>query len=159
MKKRHYLYLIQFFSNNPKRKKAMQWLTKYSPIPVMIAYALGTLDCVFSRSPYLWTYLGIPLCAIMIVTIFRKTFYIPRPFIQFGFEPLLAHEDSSTFPSKHTTSAFIISYAIARLNLYAGILLFLLAIIIGLTRIISGIHRPLDILSGFVIATLLSFFL
>ena len=159
MKKKHYLYLIQFFSSDPKRKKAMQWLTKYSPIPVMIAYALGTLDCVFSRSPYLWTYLGIPLCAILIVTILRKTFYIPRPFIQFGFEPLLAHEDSSTFPSKHTTSAFIISYAIARLNLYAGILLFLLSFIIGLTRIISGIHRPLDILSGFVIATLLSFFL
>ena len=159
MNKKQYVSLIQFFSKNLAIKSFMTILTKYSPIPVMVIFGLGAIYCLWQKDPFIWKYLFIPLSAIIIVTILRKTIYVPRPFIRFQFEPLIPHLDSSTFPSKHTTSAFIISYTIMHLNYTLGCVLFVLAIIIGVTRIIAGIHRPFDIISGFVLATILSMLL
>ncbi len=86
-------------------------------------------------------------------------YFHSRPFVDKLGNVLINHTADSSFPSDHTT--FMLSIAITLLVLRetrgVGLLLFAFGIIGGISRIISGIHYPLDIL-GAVTVSLISCF-
>ena len=64
-----------------------------------------------------------------------------------------------SFPSGHTTSAFTTATVLAHF-LPEGMLLFYgLAALVGLTRMILGVHYPTDVLIGSLIGTFIPLFL
>lgn len=79
-------------------------------------------------------------------------YYDPRPFVVGHFIPLIAHRPDNGFPSDH----MILVSAIAMLFFYyrrrASFFLWFLAIIIGLARVVSGVHHLTDILGSMFIA-------
>ncbi|MGB8453383.1 MAG: phosphatase PAP2 family protein [Anaerocolumna sp.] len=84
-----------------------------------------------------------------------------RPFIRFPDVPLLIKKPGSySFPSGHTMSSFTAATVIFYFNKYAGIPAYLLAGLIGFSRLYLFCHYPLDVLSGavFGIATALMVF-
>jgi undecaprenyl-diphosphatase len=69
-----------------------------------------------------------------------------RPFQTHHVHQLIAHAAGQSFPSDHATAAFGIALAVgAFLSWRWGLLLFLLAILIGFARVYDGIHYPGDI--------------
>lgn len=90
--------------------------------------------------------------SIIIVELIKKSLFFPRPFLQENIKLLIAHQSDSTFPSKHTTAAFAVAFGIFLQKKKIGIWLLVLAFLIAISRIIAGVHYPLDIAGGILIA-------
>ena len=86
-------------------------------------------------------------------------FTLERPVLLMGdLMPLIA-KDSHSFPSGHATFFGALATAIFLKHKKAGYLFMLAALLIGLARIIAGVHFPLDILGGFLLGALIAYFL
>jgi undecaprenyl-diphosphatase len=81
--------------------------------------------------------------------------FSPRPFIELtDVKTLLTHGLNDSFPSGHATFSFALATAIYfYTNHKIGLLFILGATLIGLSRIIVGIHWPFDILAGAVLGS------
>lgn len=80
-------------------------------------------------------------------------YFHPRPFMQHIGKLLIKHGPDSSFPSDHTTLmlsiAFILLYFRKTRN--SGIILLILGLIGGLSRVYCGVHYPFDILGSTVV--------
>jgi len=93
----------------------------------------------------------------VIADILKNIFASPRPFIEFKDQvtPLFTHGGMDSFPSGHATFYIILAFGIFSINKKLGYLMFFFALVIGLARIISGIHFPIDILSGYILGIII----
>ena len=92
-----------------------------------------------------------PLALIM-VFISSHLFYNTRPFIVQNITPLLPHSPDNGFPSDHTLISMLVALSIYQIKKKVGILLIILAIIVGTSRVLAHIHYPVDILGSISIA-------
>lgn len=84
-------------------------------------------------------------------------YYNPRPFALYNFEPLIPHAVDNGFPSDHALFSFAIAFLIFFFNKKFGIVLMILGFTVGSSRVLSGIHSPIDIIGSFVISSLVTF--
>ncbi len=87
-----------------------------------------------------------------IVGIIHYFYARPRPFLALGFDPLFIHESSSAFPSTHALVLTTLAYVTFMFDRRAGWWLFGFALLNGLARVYAGVHWPLDIVGGMVLA-------
>lgn len=145
--------LSQYYINHPTQKKIVLFLSKFCVYLTIVSY-LGTLAYLFMLQDiidFVPTFLC-PLSSFIIVEIIRHFYSRQRPFEVMNFEPLIKHETGKSFPSKHATSALVIALALFTLFPTFGIIMIINALIVGLTRILSGIHYPSDVLGGYLLA-------
>ncbi len=71
--------------------------------------------------------------------------------------PLITKSDYS-FPSGHATFFMALAVSIFFFHKKAGYIFIFFALIIGITRIMSGVHFPVDILGGFVLGATVAYF-
>jgi len=78
---------------------------------------------------------------------------VPRPFINENILPIIDKSQDlyNSFPSGHTTLAFALSTNIFLYNKKIGYFAFIVAGLISISRIIVGVHYPLDIIMGIII--------
>jgi len=82
-------------------------------------------------------------------------YYNPRPFVvEPLLHPLIPHEPDNGFPSDHTLLGSAISTVIYSFSKKISILSWILTILVGLSRILAGIHHPIDILGSIIISIL-----
>jgi undecaprenyl-diphosphatase len=81
----------------------------------------------------------------------------PRPFIELStITPLFTHGALDSFPSGHAAFSFALaSYLFFHHKILGGVLL-VGALIVSLSRVIVGIHWPLDILVGAILGVLVA---
>jgi undecaprenyl-diphosphatase len=78
-----------------------------------------------------------------------------RPFQTHPVHQLIAHDPGASLPSDHATAAFAVAFGVGLfLSRGWGVLLAVLAIAIGFSRIWVGVHYPGDIVAAVVIAGL-----
>jgi undecaprenyl-diphosphatase len=89
----------------------------------------------------------------------RFFFFRIRPFVQLGFEPLISQSASeASMPSGHMTFFFGLSFALYYLGKKGWSYIFMaVSLLIGISRVFVGIHWPLDILAGIIIAFVSAF--
>ena len=100
----------------------------------------------------------VPACFAWVVTdILKNIFASPRPFIKFAdiVTPLFTHGGMDSFPSGHATFFGALALSLFFVNKKVGYLFILFAILIGLARIISGVHFPVDILCGYILGIII----
>ena len=81
------------------------------------------------------------------------------PFIALQNVSALFNESGFAFPSGHATFFSAIGFALFRNHKKVGYIFILFAILIGIARVAAGVHFPLDILGGFLLGWLISYFL
>jgi membrane-associated phospholipid phosphatase len=81
----------------------------------------------------------------------KVLFHTPRPFIEFSSVHNLISETGYAFPSGHATFYMGLAVAIFLTHKKAGYWFMFFALLVGLARIITGVHFPVDILGGFIL--------
>ncbi|MFA5791418.1 MAG: phosphatase PAP2 family protein [Candidatus Paceibacterota bacterium] len=96
--------------------------------------------------------------AWILAVILKNLFHIPRPVLSlYDIHPLFT-KTTFSFPSEHSMLFFAFATAIFLFHKKAGYFFMFFAFIIGISRIIAGVHFPLDIFGGFVLGALVAYF-
>ena len=77
----------------------------------------------------------------------RFLYHRPRPFVTYPVHQLIA-ENSWSFPSGHSITFFALASAVYFYNKKWGILFFVAAAVIAVSRVVAGVHYPSDIIGG-----------
>lgn len=119
-------------------------------MPVAYVTLLGTNFISKGLGKEFSTYIMVPAVGFVLLTIVRKWINQPRPYETWGIVPLLDKDSSgNSMPSRHVFSATIISMACLHANLSAGLILLVLSALLGLVRVLGGVHYPKDVLVGY----------
>jgi len=95
--------------------------------------------------------------ALLFSHIIKILVQAPRPFIVLSnINELFLYGSYDSFPSGHATFFSALAIAIFMYHRKMGIFFMCGAVLIGLARIIVGIHFPIDILAGFILGGTLS---
>ncbi len=87
--------------------------------------------------------------------VLKNSFSRPRPFeICDGVGCLVRPGDRYSFPSGHMSCAVVVMTVIGSVYSWLFIPLFLLALMIGISRVYLGVHYPTDVLAGAVLGFL-----
>jgi undecaprenyl-diphosphatase len=83
----------------------------------------------------------------------------PRPFVVEHSSPLVDHVADNGFPSAHTLITVVIASIVFAYNKKLGILLFVIALIVGITRLLASIIHPVDIVGATLIGISITTFI
>ena len=101
-------------------------------------------------------FLLIPLISALIsrfifTELIRFFYFRPRPFVEQGVSPLFEHAPSASFPSGHAAFFFALSAGVYHYNKKAGLWFFAVSSLMGLARVLAGVHYLTDIFGGLLI--------
>ena len=98
-------------------------------------------------------YVFIPASGFVILSFLRKKINAPRPYEVWEIVPLLDRDSpGQSMPSRHVFSASIISMACLHASLTMGMICLTLSALLGLVRVLGGVHFPKDVLVGYICA-------
>ncbi|HJP81496.1 MAG TPA: phosphatase PAP2 family protein [Candidatus Saccharimonadales bacterium] len=83
-------------------------------------------------------------------------FYDPRPFVSTGIAPLFAHAADNGFPSDHTTFSIIMAAVTLFYSRRIGMVMMVIAGMIGSARVFAHVHSWVDIIGGIVVGIIVS---
>lgn len=119
----------------------------YTMIYFLIIFAI--LIPIFIRRDFIYSILtfltaGFTWVAVYIV---KYIFSIERPFIALNITPLFL-ETGFSFPSSHTAIIAALTVIVWKLNRKLGIVFSIFTVLIGISRIVIGVHYPFDVVAG-----------
>lgn len=91
------------------------------------------------------------ILALVLTKLAGSLYYDPRPFVVQHTEPLLQHVADNGMPSDHTVLAALVAVTIFQVSRKVGLVLFFLALLLGVSRVLVQIHSPIDIVVGLAI--------
>ena len=80
------------------------------------------------------------------------------PFVENNFVPLIAHAADNGFPSDHTLFGAAIASVIFLFDKKWGTGLFMLAFLVGVSRVLAGVHHFVDIAGSLLITIIVTVF-
>ena len=92
--------------------------------------------------------------ALLLSRLSSLIYFNPRPFVEQGITPLIAHAANNGFPSDHALLGLTLAGILFVHNKKLGACFFLVAVAIGASRVYLKIHSPEDIVGSFAIAIL-----
>jgi len=85
-------------------------------------------------------------------------YYDPRPFVVGHFTPLIPHKPNNGFPSDHVVWSAATAVIIFPSNEHLSFILWLLTILVGVSRVHAGVHHPIDIVGSMLMAIVVAAF-
>ncbi len=133
-------------------------------IPVSLALALVGMwfaggDKLTRQRHQIGVFVALSAMALSSLAVFtiNAAYFRPRPFEDLEVTLLFYAPTDSSFPSNPAAAAFAIAVAVWAVNRRLGSLLLTAAALYGFARVYAGVHYPLDIVSGALIAIVVTF--
>ena len=120
-------------------------------MPIVYLTLLATTYLQEGLAKQVGIYLFIPASGFVILSFLRKKINAPRPYEEWAIKPLLDRDSpGQSMPSRHVFSATIISMACLHASLSVGVILLVLSALLGLVRVLGGVHYPKDVVVGYI---------
>lgn len=120
-------------------------------MPIVYLILLTTTYLQEGLGKQVWIYLIVPASGFVILSLFRKKINAPRPYEEWDIKPLLDRDSpGQSMPSRHVFSATIISMACLHASLSVGVILLVFSALLGLVRVLGGVHYPKDVVVGYI---------
>jgi len=152
MSKEYYVKTAEYINSRPKLKSAVIFAEKYSPKAIEIIF-FGILIFLLIKLDIRIIPAGaIPLFTFVTVTLLGRKLNFKRPFEELGFESVTPHSKGHSCPSRHAASACIITMAALYINTAVGLLSLCFAVIVCISRVVTGVHYIRDVLCGIALS-------
>jgi len=134
------------FSTNP----FIAWSALFiSNVLIYVFILVAILIPIIKNRDYI--YGAVNLCGAagswIVAYILKHIFTIPRPFVTLHLVPLFM-ETGFSFPSSHVTLISTLTVLIWKVNRKLGIVFLVFTILTAFSRMVIGVHYPIDVLSG-----------
>ena len=86
--------------------------------------------------------------------VIKNITHISRPFVELNLTPLFM-ESGFSFPSSHVTAISAISVIIWSIDYRLGIVFFIFTIMVAVSRMVIGVHYPVDVIGGLILGVLI----
>lgn len=146
---------------NTALDSVMVVFSKYVPYVFMLAVAAVYLIGVKQKnsdyrkaafSTFIFTVINLGLGFII-----GSIYYVDRPFVHNKVNLLAPHSADASFPSDHATGTMSIALGL-RINKKAlNVVLTILSVIVGFSRVYVGHHYPLDVIGAYAIVALTNY--
>lgn len=153
------VWAFLFFNIWGKRPSWMDWL-----MTGLTQFGSGITACILAAVLFLANYrflayefmLG-TLTLWWVVELVKAIVSRSRPYIRLAQTRIVGMQARGrSFPSGHTSQAFFMAALLLQhfhLNLSGVLLLYILALVVGITRMYVGAHYPRDVLAGAILGT------
>ncbi len=162
MKEEQYKFLSEYFTATKSRSNTIKALHDILPAIMMLFYPLQLVYLLITegfRNEMFLKVAFVPLFVLILVSALRCIVNAKRPYEVYNYSPAV-HKDTKgkSFPSRHTASAFIIAMAFLYIDIQIGVIMLVLATLIGITRVLSGVHFIKDVLFGALLSIIIGVF-
>ena len=148
-----YDYVAGNLENKPFLLSLLRAFNRFMTVVMPIVYLtlLATTYLQQGLGEQALIYVFVPASGFVILSFLRKKINAPRPYEEWGIKPLLDRDSpGQSMPSRHVFSATIISMACLHASLSVGLILLILSAILGLVRVLGGVHYPKDVVVGYI---------
>lgn len=127
---------------------------------VLLLIAIVLLQLFFSRNnkEVFWHALFVFVTTAVVTAVLKELFARPRPFEEFGHEPMAGLTWLSSFPSAHASLSFAVSTTVSLHKRRIGLFLLIISCLIAIGRVAAGVHYVSDIVFGILIGVLVALF-
>ena len=150
-----YNHIATNIENKPFFLSLLRTFNRFMTVVMPIVY-LGLLVTTYLQEglgKQVWIYVFIPASGFVILSLLRKKINAPRPYEVWEIVPLLDRDSpGQSMPSRHVFSATIISMACLHASLTMGMICLTLSALLGLVRVLGGVHYPKDVVVGYICA-------
>ena len=150
-----YDHIAGNIENKPFLLSLLRTFNRFMVVVMPIVY-LTLLTTIYFREGFgkqVLMYVFIPASGFVILSFLRKKINAPRPYEVWEIVPLLDRDSpGQSMPSRHVFSATIISMACLHASLTMGMICLTLSALLGLVRVLGGVHFPKDVLVGYICA-------
>ena len=148
-----YDHIAGKIKNNPLFLRLLRVFNRFMTVVMPIVY-LTLLTTIYFREGFgkqVLMYVFIPASGFVILSFLRKKINAPRPYEEWDIKPLLDRDSpGQSMPSRHVFSATTISMACLHASLSVGVILLVLSALLGLVRVLGGVHYPKDVVVGYI---------
>ena len=149
MTAQRYQAIFDWFRARPAALRALGYAQKISVLGVYLVYGTVLAVTLWQRSGQFWRVLAVPAAVYVLGTLLRAAINRPRPYEALNFTPLFPKDTKGqSMPSRHCFSAAAIAVVALHCNLPLGVVLAVLAVLIAVSRVITGVHYISDVLAG-----------
>jgi len=133
----------------------MIFFSKYVPYLFMAVIALVFILGVLKKnseyrkatvSTFVFTVINLLLSFVI-----GNIYYVDRPFVHNDVNLLFPHVKDASLPSDHATGTLSIALGLGKYNKALRIILSILSIIVGFSRVYVGHHYPMDVISAYIL--------
>lgn len=151
MTEQQYEKISKPFRVSERRKQALILSNRMATLLVYAAYPAALVVAYQYSFRHLLISILVPGAAFILLSAFRSWYHAPRPYEKLSIDPIIKKDTKGkSFPSRHVFSAFMIDMVIFSVSKPIGIIYLFLAILIGIVRVIGGVHFPKDVIAGAV---------
>ena len=150
-----YNHIAANIENKPFFLRLLRAFNRFMTVVMPIVYLTLLATTYFQEGlgKQVLIYVFVPATGFMILSLLRKKINAPRPYEEWTIKPLLDRDSpGQSMPSRHVFSATIISMACLHASLSVGVILLVLSALLGLVRVLGGVHFPKDVLVGYICA-------
>lgn len=156
--------LFHFFNGLAGQSPFVDWLivffASYLAYILVALFLILVLFSAYSRREKLEILLVVGLSSIIarfgVTETIRFFYHRPRPFSVLPVHQLLT-DGAWSFPSGHATFFFALATVAYLYNKKWGIAFFAASLLIGVSRVVAGVHYPSDIIGGALIGGIVGY--
>ncbi|NLD19372.1 MAG: phosphatase PAP2 family protein [Clostridiales bacterium] len=149
MKRQTYERMTARIKASPFLCNAVIWTDRIIAKLCYVAYPLFLVSLLIRKEPEVLRALLVPCISFAAASLFRYWYNAPRPYQVYGIEPVISKDtEGKSFPSMHVFSICVITVTVFYFYPILGVFLGILALALSGTRILGGVHYPIDVAGG-----------